>query len=53
MLNGWLNEIQRMQQFYLFFYDIKELAGCGASNCALVFSHANSQRNSCSQQDKD
>jgi hypothetical protein len=26
MLNGWLNEIQRMQQFYLFFYDIKELA---------------------------
>ncbi len=45
--------IQRMQQFYLFCYDIKELAPWGASDCALIFSHANSKRNSCSQQDKE
>jgi hypothetical protein len=25
-INIWLNEIQRMQQFYLFCYDVKELA---------------------------
>ncbi len=52
-INIWLNEIQMTQQFYLFCYDVKELAAWGASDCALIFSQANSKRNSCSQQDNE